>query len=253
MESKKNSQNSQKLILTRKAARLTDRILQTTLLYLKEGVAEKEAANHIVRLTKKYGCALSFPPIVAFGRWAAYPHHRSDRRRLRRGDPVLIDLGAKYRGYCADLTRMFVCDPPSPKLVKLVKLVRQTQALASRKIKAGMDYREADQLVRDYLQKHDVAEKFIRHGLGHGTGRKVHVNFTLSARLAHPKGVHRHTLRAHKAQKTGRLKVGDIFTLEPGVYIKGWGGARIEDTVVLTHQGVRELTRFPKKIKLIPS
>lgn len=229
MGSKKNNQNSQKLILTKKAARLTDRILQTTLLYLKEGVAEKEVANHIVRLTKKYGCALSFPPIVAFGRWTAHPHHKASRRRLRRGDLVKIDLGAKYHGYCADLTRMFVCGQATRRQRKLLQLVRTAQHYARKRVKAGLTYRQADQLVRDYLQKHGVKAKQLRHGLGHGIGRKVHVNFILSV----------------KTKKQGKLKIGDIFTLEPGVYIKNWGGVRLEDTVVLTKQGIVSLTHFP--------
>lgn len=233
------------------AARLTDALLAAALPTLKKGVSEKEVAEKIVELTKQQGCGLSFYPIVAFGRWTAYPHHKSSRRRLRRGDLILIDLGAKHKGFCADLTRMFIWRKPSPKSVKLVKLVQEAQNLARRKTKVGVDYREADQLVRNYFISRGVKPEHILHGLGHGLGRRVHVNFTLSARSAHPKGPPWRTLRVGK---TGRLKIGDIFTLEPGIYIKGWGGVRIEDTVVLTARGVKNLTHFPRRLKtLAPS
>ncbi len=190
-------------------------------------------ANKIVRLTKERGCGLSFYPIVAFGRWSAYPHHKAGKRRLRRNDLVLIDLGAKYKSYCADLTRTFTFGPPDKKQKAMIELVLKAQTFAIKKIKTGMGYREADQLVRKYFLDHGVKPGWIRHGLGHGIGHKVHEGFVLSI----------------KTPQDRQLKIGDIFTLEPGLYLKGWGGVRIEDTVVLTKGGVKPLTSFPKKYR----
>lgn len=219
-----------KLELITKAAAITDQILRDTLPYLKIGVNEKDVANKIVELTKNAGCRLSFPPIVAFGRWSAYPHHKAGQRKLRKNDLVLIDLGAKYKGYCADLTRMFSFGEIRKEQEKLLRLVLAAQAYMFRNIRSGMSYREADTLVREYFLKHGVEPKLIRHGLGHGIGREVHEGFVLSV----------------KTKTDRKLKIGDIFTIEPGLYIKGIGGVRIEDTVLLTKNGIKPLTKFPK-------
>ncbi|MEK7610975.1 MAG: M24 family metallopeptidase [Patescibacteria group bacterium] len=219
-----------KLRLTTKAAEITDGILEKTLPYLTSGISEKAIAEIIVALTKKAGCKLSFPPVVAFGRWSAYPHHKPIRRKLRKNDLVLIDLGAKYKGYCADLTRMFTFGKLKSDQEKLLRIVLAAQKYMMKIIRPGMGYREADVLVRKYFQTRGVEPKLIRHGLGHGIGRQVHTGFVLSV----------------KAKSDGKLKTGDIFTIEPGLYIKGVGGVRIEDTVLLTKNGIKPLTKFPK-------
>ncbi len=198
------------------------------------GVSEKTVAEKILELTKKANCQISFYPIIAFGRWSAYPHHKAGRRRLRRGDLVLVDLGAKYRGYCSDLTRTFTFGPPTRKQKKLINRVLNAQRFALNRIRPGISYRAADRLVRHYFLDHGIKPKALRHGLGHGIGRLVHEGFTLSV----------------KSAKDGKLTIGDVFTIEPGVYYRGWGGVRIEDTVTLTENGIKPLTAFPRTFPL---
>lgn len=220
-----------KLIRATRATKMTEQALKDTVTLLKLGVSEKTVAKAVADIIHKLGCELSFPPIVAFGIWSAFPHHKATKRKLKYGDLVLIDLGAKYDGFCGDLTRVFSFGTPANKLKSLYQLVLKAQLQATDKIRAGMTYATADALAFSVFKNAGFTRKETKHGLGHGIGKVVHEGFTLS-----PKA------------KEGKLKEGDIFTIEPGIYLKGWGGIRIEDVVVIKNGRVKIVSNYPKEL-----
>jgi Xaa-Pro aminopeptidase len=199
---------------------------------LRVGRTEKEIALAVEQYLQSRGYTTSFPSIVASGPNSSMPHAVPTDRQIQEGEPITIDIGAMVNGYCSDMTRTVCIGTPSEKLREIHGLVLQAQETAERNIKNGMTGKDADALARDYLAEMGYGESFT-HGLGHGIGLEVHEPPSLSIRGSETK-----------------LTDGMVFSVEPGIYLPGWGGVRIEDLVVMEGEGVRVLCRSPKALEL---
>ncbi len=214
------------------AEALTQKALTKTLSYLKVGVTEKEISNELTYQMLALGAeGLAFDNIVCFGANSANPHHKPSNKKLEKNDIVLFDIGAKLNGYCGDMTRTFSLGTPMEKLAEIHKIVFDAQAYALSNIKAGMTGREAHLLASEYIAANGYGNEFT-HSLGHGIGVEVHEAPYLS-------------LRAET-----ELKENMIVSVEPGIYLDGLGGVRIEDLVVIKKDGLVNLTNFDKSINL---
>lgn len=214
------------------AEALTQKALLKTLPYLKTGVTEKEISNELTYQMLSLGAeGLAFDNIVCFGANSANPHHKPSNKKLERNDLILFDIGAKLNGYCGDMTRTFCLGTPMEKLAQIHKIVYDAQAYALSNIKAGMTGREAHLLASEYIAANGYGNEFT-HSLGHGIGVEVHEAPYLS-------------LRAET-----ELQENMIVSVEPGIYLDGLGGVRIEDLVVIKKHGVENLTNFDKNINL---
>lgn len=192
-------------------------------------VSEREWADDLERQVRRLGAdGCSFPPIVAGGAHAALPHARPRPVMLGESDLVLVDWGARWNGYCSDLTRVVPVNRISPKFEKLYDVVLRAQQAAFEAIRPGVPVDEVDRAARQVIEQARLGRRFP-HGLGHGIGLEIHE----SPRLA--PGQHQ------------RLKAGMVITVEPGVYIPGWGGIRLEDDVLVTRSGCRLLTTLPRE------
>ncbi len=212
-----------------KAERITDAALAKTLEIIKPGLKEKELAlefDHQLRLQGAEGN--SFTTIAISGERTSLPHGVASDREIQVGDLVLIDCGALYQGYCADLTRTMVMGQASAEQKRIYKIVLQAQELALNYLKAGLIGSEVDKVARQFLAEQGYGQNF-GHGLGHSVGLNIHESPRLSVTEQNP------------------IPVGATITVEPGVYIPGWGGIRIEDLVVVEETGIRNLTSSPKK------
>ncbi len=215
----------------KKAIRITENALTKTLKKIKVSIKEREVAALLEYETKIAGAEGSaFPPIVAFGRRTSYPHSKPSSARLKKGDLIKIDWGAIYQGYSSDLTRIFVFEKATEEQKRIYSLLYRAQSEAIEKIKPGIECFRIDKTARDIITKEGYG-KFFGHGLGHGIGREVHEGPYLKSED--------HTL----------LGPGMVLTVEPGIYIPGWGGMRIEDMVLVTERGCKVLSkRAPKEL-----
>jgi Xaa-Pro aminopeptidase len=208
----------------RKSVWLTEKALHTAWNDLAPGKTEKEVAWLIERAIREGGGqAVSFPPIVAAGANAALPHAVPTDRRIGAGEPVILDLGSKLDGYCSDMTRTWVSGTPPPKLKEIYKIVREAQLAAQDKIRAGVDSVAVDSAARDLIGNAGYGAGF-GHGLGHGVGLAVHEKPGL-----------------RKVEATV-LEENMIITVEPGIYLPGFGGVRLENMVRVTGTGCELLT-----------
>jgi Xaa-Pro aminopeptidase len=190
---------------------------------------EKEVADELennIRLFGGKGC--SFPSIVAVGARAALPHARPTGQRIGADDFVLVDWGANGGLYMSDLTRVLVTGKISPKLERIYRVVLSAQEQAIAAIRPGLSCEEIDQVARKSIAKAGFGKNF-GHGLGHGIGLEIHE----APRLA--------------AGQQRKLEVGMVVTVEPGIYLPGWGGVRIEDDVLVTKSGCEVLTTVGKQ------
>ena len=209
----------------RESIRLTENALQTVWTALAPGRTEKEMAWLIEKSIREGGGqAVSFPPIVATGPNAALPHAVPTDRRIGAGETVVLDLGSKLGGYCSDMTRTWVSGSPGPKLREIYKTVRQAQLAAQDKIRDGIDSVLVDSAARDLIRNAGYGDNF-GHGLGHGVGLAVHEKPGL--RKVDP----------------APLEENMIITVEPGIYLPGFGGVRLENMVRVTKNGCELLTR----------
>jgi Xaa-Pro aminopeptidase len=208
-----------------RSIRLTEKALQTVWDALAPGRSEKEMAWLIEKTIREGGGqSVSFPPIVATGQNAALPHAVPTNRRIGKGEMVILDLGSKLDGYCSDMTRTWVSGVPDPKLVEIYKTVRQAQLAAQDKIRAGIDSVAVDSAARDLIRDAGYGDNF-GHGLGHGVGLAVHEKPGL-----------------RKVEPT-LLEENMVVTVEPGIYLPGFAGVRLENMVRVTKTGCELLTR----------
>ncbi len=215
--------NEYELASIERACEIAEDAFNLLLPQIKEGMTETEVASLLEYTMRKLGAeGLSFDTIVAFGANASVPHHETGRTVLRFGDEILIDFGCRVNGYCSDITRTFLFgdDGKHEEFKKAYECVLTAHNLAKEKIVSGMTGKEADAIARDYLTEQGYGELFT-HSLGHGIGLKVHEFPYLS-----PK-------------KENVLTDGMVFSDEPGVYVKGEYGIRIEDTVCLQNGKIK--------------
>lgn len=218
--------------LLREVAAIGDRVLASVEKYLKPGITEKELAREIDYAFLALGAeGLSFPTIVAAGENGAKPHAKPSDYQFRAGDFVTIDMGGRYKGYCGDMTRTFAIGFADEKHKELYELVLSAQDYAEKHIAVGMTGGEADALARDILAKAGYGEYFS-HSLGHGVGLEIHEAPTL------------------RPKEEYVLRVGNVVTIEPGLYISGFGGLRIENTVLMTENGAEPLNKYPKTLRV---
>ena len=190
---------------------------------IKEGMTETEVAALLEYNMRALGAySTSFDTIVAFGTHAAVPHHETGERKLKFGDEILIDFGCKVDGYCSDITRTFLFgdDKKHDEFKKAYRAVLEAHEAVKAELKAGMTGKQADAIARDLLEKYGYA-KYFTHSLGHGIGLNIHEFPSLSTR------------------SETRLENGMVFSDEPGVYLAGEFGIRIEDTVTLENGKVK--------------
>jgi len=218
-----------------KACAIADKALDAVLPLIVPGVIETQVANELEYLMKKFGSEqASFETIVAFGSHSSLPHAIPGDRAAEIGDFVLIDFGAVVDGYHSDTTRTFVLGEASDEQRAMYDATLEAQLAVVAGARPGMTGSEVHEIARDILERHDLAEAF-GHGLGHGVGLDVHERPIVS-----PAGKE-------------SLEPMNVFTVEPGVYIPGVGGVRIEDTVVMRDDGIEILTRFPKELRVLPA
>ncbi len=211
-----------------KASAITDAAFEYVESNIKSGMTEKQLAWELERTLRENGSeSVPFDVIVGSGPNAALPHAKPTDRVINEGEPIVIDMGAKYRGYASDLTRTLCVGQPSDKFKEIYNIVLKAQQRAIDKINQGMTGKTADAIARKIITKAGYGEAF-GHSLGHGVGYAEHEMPYLSL------------------NSKEKLIDGMVFTIEPGIYIEGWGGARIEDTVVMENEKVRPLTKARK-------
>jgi Xaa-Pro aminopeptidase len=218
------------LAAIRRAAALTDAALAEGLAALRPGVTERELAWQLESFMRQNGAdGLAFDVSVASGPHTALPHARPTDRPIQAGEPVWIDMGARVDGYCADLTRAFCLGPAEARLVEIHGLVCEALATTVAGLRPGLGGREADALARDVIEQAGYGEAF-GHSLGHGVGLAVHEQPSLSRR------------------SEDVLAPGMVVTIEPGIYLPGWGGVRVEDLAIVTEHGVDVVSTAPKQL-----
>ncbi len=219
------------IALLRQAQQITDETFTHLLGWLRPGLTEKEVAWEIQRFMVARGAeTTSFPPIVASGPNAALPHAKPTERKLEQGEPITIDMGTRYQGYCSDMTRTICLGEPNAKLREVYEVVLQAQLACEEGLRAGITGQAADALARSVIEQAGYGEYYV-HGTGHGVGLEIHESPRLS-----------------RFNSDAPLRAGAVVTVEPGIYIPGWGGVRIEDMGVITSAGVDILTQSPKAL-----
>ena len=216
----------------KKACQITQNSFYKAIDSLKNGITEREVKEIIEENYIKQGALVSFETIVAFGENSAVPHHKIGDRKLTDGDVVLIDMGCKYNGYASDLTRTVCYKTASREFIDCYEKVLSANEKAISQIVCGMEYKDIDAISRNHLKEFGL-DGYFTHSLGHGLGLEIHEYPRLS-----PKG-------------KGKIKNNVVFTIEPGVYINGKFGIRIEDTVILKKGKVQRLFTDDKGLLII--
>jgi Xaa-Pro aminopeptidase len=215
------------------AARLADEVYEWTFERGVVGRAEREIMLAAHQRMRELGAEdPSFPAIVASGENSPLPHHDSSEREVRAGELLLIDMGAIVDGYCSDCTRTVATGEVDDEMREVYELVRSAQKKGLEAIRAGVGGREADSVAREPIAAAGYGDNF-GHGLGHGVGLEVHEAPRLSQR----------------SDET--LQPGDVVTVEPGIYLPGRFGIRIEDLVTVTQDGCRNFSNLPKDLRVV--
>jgi Xaa-Pro aminopeptidase len=231
VEKLRRVKDEQELAAIAAAAELADEIWRWSLERGLEGRSELDVARAAEARMRELGAEPSFPTIVAAGPNGALPHAEPGEREIGAGELVVFDMGAKLDGYCSDGTRTFACGEPGERAREVYETVRAAQAAALEAVLPGAEGEAVDKVARDAIVAAGHGEHF-GHGLGHGVGLEVHEEPRLSPR------------------SDDVLEVGEVVTVEPGVYLPGELGVRIEDLVVVTADGHRNLSGLPKDLQL---
>ena len=219
------------LEIIRRAVALADGAMAHVLDVMEPGMTERAVAWEIETYMRTHGAdKVAFDIIVAGGPNGAMPHAQPSDAPIQAGEPIVMDIGALINGYHSDLTRTVCLDRPDDRFREIYEIVLRAQLAAEEGVRAGMTGREADALARSVIEEAGYGEHF-GHGLGHGVGLAVHEKPRLS-----------------KLSEEEVLQPGMVVTIEPGIYLPGWGGVRIEDMVVVGEDGVEVLTQASKGI-----
>lgn len=215
--------------LIKSAQVVTETAFNEILQFIKEGVSEIEIAARLEYIMLKNGCELAFDSIVAFGENGSKPHAHRSERKLRKGEFVTMDFGAKYKGYCSDMTRTVALGSVDERKARAYNAVLESNILAEKAVKAGEKCCDIDVVARNYLAKFSL-DKYFSHSLGHSVGVDIHEMPSFSPKCDE------------------LLKPGMIITVEPGVYLEGDFGLRIEDMILVTDKGGEVLTHADKNL-----
>ena len=232
IEAKRAVKTEAELELIKTAQGIAELALKKAISRVKAGMTERELLADIdyemvVGGADKY----AFETIVAFGPNSAQPHHHPGDKKLEKDELIIVDMGAKYKGYCSDMTRTFCLGDPGEQLERVYEIVREAQEYAIKYIKAGMTCHDADALAREYIKANGYGDNF-GHGFGHGVGIDIHEE-------------------PRVGQGTQTVLVPNmVITAEPGIYIPGLGGVRIEDMLVVKEDGVDDITSYDKKLNI---
>jgi Xaa-Pro aminopeptidase len=214
------------------ASKLADEVWRWSLERGLVGRTEREVARAAEARIREHGGDPSFPAIVAAGPNGAQPHAEPGEREIGRGELVVFDMGAQLDGYCSDGTRTFATGEPGEEARAVYETVREAQAAALEAIRAGVKGEDVDKVARKVIDEAGHGDRF-GHGLGHGVGLEVHEGPRLSLR------------------SDDVLAAGEVVTVEPGIYLPGAFGVRIEDLVVVADEGLRNLSALPKDLQLV--
>lgn len=227
IEERRLLKDKEEIKYLKKSQQINEETLKRITKLFKNGVTELELAWRIKTIGHDLGAEdISFEPIIAFGPNSATPHHQNSNKKLKIGDVVLVDMGMKYKGYCSDMTRTFFTKKPTAEQEDVYFKVLNAQLDAIKALKAGVKCSKLDEISRESMGK-EAAEHF-GHSLGHGIGLDVHESPSLSAR------------------SKDILKENMIVTVEPGIYLPGRFGVRIEDMGRVTKTGYENFTKFEK-------
>lgn len=225
--------NENELQILKEAAELADYAIEVAAKTIKEGITEIEVMTEVELALKKRGVThMSFDTTVLTGDNAASPHGKTGERKLKDGDLVLFDLGVVHKGYCSDITRTLALGEPDEEQKKVYDIVLQAELEALHAVKPGVTAAELDKIARGVIEDAGYGE-FFTHRLGHGLGISVHEFPSI-----------------HGSNEMA-LEAGMVLTLEPGIYVPGKVGVRIEDDVAVTEDGYKVLTQFPKELQII--
>lgn len=217
----------------KKAANIAERAFLNIKPNIKEGVTERTIAILLEEEIKRLGSEhLPFPPIVASGRNSSMPHWRNSNKLLKKGDFVLIDWGAEFNGYFSDMTRTFIIGKATKKQIEIYNIVNKARSEAIGRIRPGVEAKKIDGKARNLI-KHSGYGKNFGHATGHGVGMDIH--------------------EFPKINKSSKeiIQPGMVFTIEPGIYIEGFGGVRIEDMVVVGDNSVEIFTKLPTELEIL--
>ncbi len=219
----------EEVALIRRAVTVSDAVIAALPEILRPGMAERELAWEIEAFMRTRGADdVAFPTIAAGGPNGAMPHAVPGERVIVPGEPIVLDLGAQVEGYCSDITRTVCIGQPDDKFREIHAIVLAAQKAAEAGIRPGMTGKEADAIARQVIAEAGYGEAF-GHGMGHGVGLEVHERPSAGVR------------------SDDRLEPGMLLTVEPGIYLPGWGGIRIEDLVLITDTGIEILTKASKE------
>lgn len=222
----------QEISLIREACRIADIGMKTAQEVIRPGIKEKEVAAEAEYAMRKAGSdGVAFDTIVASGHCCAYPHGTFLEKTIHEGDLVVVDLGAKWRFYHSDITRTFVVGKHSEKQAKMFEAVKLAQKSAFKATAPDVWAKDVDACARLVIAEAGFGDFFV-HNLGHGVGLEVHEAPVLSP------------------DSKDLLEVGNVLTIEPGVYLPGYGGVRVEDTVLVKEDGAEKLTLIPYTLSL---
>lgn len=222
--------NEKEIESTRRAAEITDRTFAELLKIIKPGLTEREISADISYYHKIFGAECdSFEPIVASGHRSAYPHARPTDRKIQNGELLKLDFGCVVDGMKSDMTRTIAIGNIPDECKKIYEIVKTAQQIALDNVRAGINSRVLDSSARDYIKEKGYGPNY-GHGLGHGLGYDIHEKPSLNERSEYV------------------LEVNNIITIEPGIYIEGLGGVRIEDDVIVKETGCEILNSSSKEL-----
>ena len=224
VESRRITKDPHEIETLKRSSQIVDEVFSGLLPEFREGITEQEMFRKMMNLLWEQGASgASFDPIVLFGARSSLPHGKPGSTQLRQGDWVLLDFGALFEGYCSDCTRTFVFGEPDDLQRERHEIVKQAHDAGIQAARPGIPCKEVDVAAREVIAKAGLADAFI-HGTGHGVGLEIHE----APRLA--------------TVSEEILEEGMVVTIEPGIYLPGWGGIRIEDAVVVGRTGAEPLT-----------
>lgn len=219
--------------LIAKAAKIADSAFSHILTFIKPGKTEMDIALELEFFMKKAGAeGLSFETIVASGKRSSLPHGTPTQKKIKRGDTITLDFGCVCEEYCSDMTRTVFLGEPDPKMIEIYNIVKIAQETALKQLMPGITCKDLDAVARNVIKENGFGEQFT-HSLGHSVGLEVHENPQVCSKSSE------------------ELLAGMTITIEPGIYIEGYGGVRIEDFVAITPTGFKNLTSSPKDIIIL--